>query len=155
MDKLNEWTYIDEFDACPDVKSVHCDTRDFHILCTNDPESDDMRRFIRNTHIDSSRRYRQDEILGYLKTLESESGGKGEWRMIRFDDNKGWRKYFRFYKIDETDTLDGKKGVYCCFAGGTPKSIVEFEQGLIDRIKHHPENIIKSADELNHIKGEE
>lgn len=33
-----EWLYIDKIDSLPATDYVHCDTRDFHILCVNDSD---------------------------------------------------------------------------------------------------------------------
>lgn len=46
--------------------------------------------------------------MSFLKNLETISGGKGEWRLLNFDnvDNKlGWLKYIRLYKYNDNQFI--------------------------------------------------
>lgn len=119
-----DWIYIDNFDALPETKFAHCDTRDFHILCSDDASSEKAKRLETATR----RRYRQanflfrrDEILGCLKTLEQHSGGNGEWRHLKLKPSGhyriGWLKYIRFVWTGElVDMGNRKERVYVAFA---------------------------------------
>lgn len=107
---MNDWKYIDEYDSLPQTDFIYCDTRDFHILCTNGDRAlihrvmKGINRSAGNGTL-SDCKFRRDEILGTLKTLENESGGKGEWRFLSFESHPDWVKYIRFIKTKETVEL--------------------------------------------------
>lgn len=120
----NEWIYIDIFDALPEVKFVHCDTRDFHVLCANEATSEKSRRLeneVRHRLRQENFLFRRDEILGCLKTLEQHTGGNGEWRHLRLKPSGhykiGWLKYIRFVWTGElVDMGNRKERVYVAYA---------------------------------------
>lgn len=120
---MEEWKYIDEYDSLPGTKFVHCDTRDFHILCSDDGTRQIVRSTLCALHKLGDVRdamFRRDEILGWLKSLEQGSGGKGEWRLLSFDfhgtdyEPAGknpmgtWIKYIRLVRTGETVTMFGR-----------------------------------------------
>ena len=81
---------------------------------------------------------RQDEIKGFLKGLETITGGEGSWRMMNFKGIKagyGWFKYIRMYRV---------KGDYfvVCDNINVP----------VDRSLMTEDNLIE-RDLLNHIDG--
>lgn len=143
---MADWKYIDEYDSLPAESFIHCDTRDFHIICTDSSpyESDKRFRSMINS-APSSAKFNRSEILGCLKALEEASGGKGEWRMLSI--GQGWLKYIRFKKTNETvDLLGGPEPVYVAY--------VSFgnQYDLLYRDQLQPERIIKDRDMLCHIK---
>lgn len=96
-----DWTYIDNISAIDDnVLSVHCDTRDFHILQTN--EDKELHENFKQYENDESHTLSKDEIIPFLKNIETMSGGKGVWRFVNFNGICGqcgiWLKYIRLYK---------------------------------------------------------
>lgn len=133
------WKYIDEIDVLPEVNCISCDTRDFHILCYDDIiDNIDL-------NVNDDVKYRKSEILGYLKSLESNSGGKGEWRYLSFVHDRSWYKYIRFIKTNEKlDSYGNKESVYIgyCIVNG---KIVYLNRNLYD-----PDNI--DFEYLNFIK---
>jgi len=108
------WVYIDEIDSLPDVRSFHCDTRDFHVSANDESESLDPNdhaapwtgaylKLINSSKCKEDFLIEKDEIIPLLKRLETWSGGKADWRRLSFDeqlpDKTGWDyKYLRFYK---------------------------------------------------------
>lgn len=104
---MNEWKYIDEYDSLPAFDLVYCDTRDFYILGLNNQKATvhNVLKGIRhsaNYGTLNDCKFRRDEILGTLKTLENESGGKGKWRYLTTDSHPEWLKCIRFIKTTET-----------------------------------------------------
>lgn len=108
INKMNEWKYIDEYESLPNTDFIHCDTRDFHIICVNN------KGYKRETRLELKRintqsmfsdcLFTKDEILKILKDLENRSGGKGNWRHIQIDDIH-WLKYIRFIKWNDDKYL--------------------------------------------------
>lgn len=109
-----EWIYIDDIEISDNTQCIHCDTRDFHILTTEDPVSVELLDFSLDTKkkqeaFDQCIFKDWEEIKAYLKGLEEVSGGKGEWRFLSFDYPykgshylaHGWHKYFRFARLEE------------------------------------------------------
>lgn len=121
----SDWRYIDEYDKLPRAEEVFCDTRDFHILCTDDKESAynhlrDLRRQVGYGTL-SDCKYRRDEILGVLKTIEEESGGYRDWRCLYIKPINTWIKYIRFIRLNEevnADMLRAGEAVYLAYTGG-------------------------------------
>ena len=119
----NNWTYIDEIDALPESAYVHADTRDFHILCSNEDKGEKMQNLVRAARHRMKQEnflFRRDEILGCLKALEMGSGGRGGWRMLRLKPsshlNIGWLKYIRFVWTGETIDMGNRvERVYVAF----------------------------------------
>lgn len=112
--ETKDWTYIDEAEIAETVQTIHCDTRDFHILTVDEPVSTELLDYTLDTK-KKMEAFEQclfkdwDEIKAYLKKIEEASGGKGRWRFLSFDYPykgshylaHGWHKYFRFAKLDE------------------------------------------------------
>lgn len=100
---VDEWVYIDEYaqKGFSDVDIIHCDTRDFHILCVkSDPEY--YKEVKSHLQVFSILCYlSRDEILMFLKDLEIQSGGKGKWRFLSTKHHPDWIKYIRFIKVDD------------------------------------------------------
>lgn len=131
---MNNWIYIDEINELNNFDNMHCDTRDFHMICFESDENPDivLDRFIKNNQdIVKKCLFKSSEIIPMLKELEINSGGKRKWRNLSINKTQFyWLKYIRFKKID-TDT-------YFCY---TTKStnIFPIEKNLLK-----PENIIKN-----------
>ena len=91
-----EWTYIDEFDFEKDWDSIHCDTRDFHILGVEKDEN------IKKIRSNGNSKFTKSEIKEFLKSIETATGGKGEWRFLKWghEPKVGWWKYLRFKKLN-------------------------------------------------------
>lgn len=115
---MSDWKYIDEYNSLPAADFVHCDTRDFHILCVESEDTSKVLKEIKKANGTlSDCKFRRDEILGTLRTLENESGGKGQWRMITTESHPEWLKYIRFVKTTETIELVGRtEPVYIAYS---------------------------------------
>ena len=99
---MSDWIYIDDIEVTDKVNTIHCDTRDFH--CSVREDKIDLRDagYPEITRAKYSNAYfiHQDEIKGFLKRLETITGGKGEWRRMAFKSFGGWWfKYVRMYRI--------------------------------------------------------
>ena len=96
----NEWVPLDKCNITPEVMAVHCDTRDFGCLLTNDIESKAYLKYAKN------KRYivEADKIVNVLKSLREMTGGNVKWRLIRFKDC-GWLKYIRFYRVSDDEFI--------------------------------------------------
>lgn len=128
----SDWRYIDEYDKPPRAEEVFCDTRDFHILCTDDKESAykhlrDLRRQVGYGTL-SDCKYRRDEILGTLKTIEMASGGKQEWRCLYIKPINVWIKYIRFIRINEE--VNGE-AVYLAYTGGQNEPVTLLPRSVL------------------------
>lgn len=129
---MNEWKYIDEYDSLPQAEEVFCDTRDFHIICSDD--KDRLRQHLRDirhqvgygTLLDC--KYRRDEILGVLKTIEEESGGNQEWRCLYIKPIDTWIKYIRFIRLNEE--VNGE-AVYLAYTDGQNGSIILLPRNVL------------------------
>lgn len=101
---MSNWKYIDEYDSLPDVDFIHCDTRDFHILCVEDNREETLKniREVAGYRTLSDCKFTKEEILTTLKSLETRSGGRGEWRYITTKSHPLWLKYIRFVKSEES-----------------------------------------------------
>ena len=109
---MKDWIYIDEAEL-NNAQQIHCDTRDFFVLTSNNPVDGNISNFI-NTIKEKPNVYNNcifkdvGEVYEYLKELEEASGGKGEWRYLTFNYPKhsskymeGWHKYLRFAKVED------------------------------------------------------
>lgn len=96
----NEWVPLDKCNITPEVMAVHCDTRDFGCLLTNDIENKTYLKYAKN------KRYivEADKIVNVLKSLREMTGGNVKWRLIRFKDC-GWLKYIRFYRVSDDEFI--------------------------------------------------
>ena len=90
----DNWIYIDDFDFSKEPNYIFCDTRDFHIIGV-----DSIGKAIKVPCKDN--KYTIQEIKDFLKKLETESGGKGEFRFISWPHIPGWWKYMRFKKCGD------------------------------------------------------
>jgi hypothetical protein len=106
---LMTWTYIDNvFKIYRDVKSVHCDTRDFAVAYSDRlPQKDDnanLYRLLHGSKINERFLIHKDRIIPWLKEVETIAGGKAEWRCLNFngiDTRLGWLKYIRMYRYNQ------------------------------------------------------
>ena len=96
----SEWVPLDKCNITPEVMAVHCDTRDFGCLLTDDIESKTYMKYAKN------KRYivNADKIVDILKSLRELTGGDIKWRFIRFKDC-GWLKYIRFYRFSDDEFI--------------------------------------------------
>lgn len=96
----NEWIYIGDYISLSDTDFIHCDTRDFHILCIDNKKS--LKETLKEIEsFDSTGcEYTKEEILNILKSLELKSGGKKDWRLLSTKSHPTWLKYIRFVKVD-------------------------------------------------------
>lgn len=110
----SEWVPLDKCNITPEVMAVHCDTRDFGCLLTNDIESKTYLKYAKN------KRYivEADKIVNVLKSLKEMTGGNVKWRLIRFKDC-GWLKYIRFYRVSDDEFIA------MCRDGQTPLDVTE------------------------------
>ena len=111
MNKVTDcgkWVYIDEISK-EDVlcaNQIHCDTRDFHSLFLSEKVDIRDRRQPMLTKVIHNNAYRlhQDDVLAFLKSFETASGGKGIWRFISLKSGyTGWFKYIRLVRIRDTE----------------------------------------------------
>ena len=136
---MSNWIYIDDIEVTDKVNTIHCDTRDFH--CSVREDSIDLRdarhpEITKVLHKDKHLIH-QGGIKGFLKGLETITGGKGSWRMMNFRGIKtgcGWFKYIRAYRV---------KGDYFVVCDG--------DNIPVDRSLMTEENLI-GGDLLNHCK---
>ena len=135
---MADWKYIDEYDHCPDSPAIYVDTRDFHMIGIDEESEflEDLKKIK-----DPDKFFAQDEILGYMKSLEMHSGGPGEWRMLNFIGEKGWRKYFRFFKVGYVEKFGKQVAKYVCWAGGGAPTKENLKHQIINRRDHKPENV--------------
>ena len=103
-----KWVYIDEISK-EDVlcaNQIHCDTRDFHCLFLSEKVDIRDRRQPRLTKVIHNNAYHlhQDDVLAFLKSFETASGGKGTWRFISLKSGyTNWFKYIRLVRIRDTE----------------------------------------------------
>lgn len=148
----SEWLYIDNIDTLPATDYIHCDTRDFYILCTNDSVritkwAQDFKKELRHHIRQDNFMFRRDEILGTLKALEMGSGGPGDWRMLQLKQsghyNIGWLKYIRFAAVDAVEVTGRTERVYVAYAEDAGRYTQLSREDLV------PENL--DNEYLNHI----
>lgn len=116
MDKIKictplvEWIDIEKFDTDNieiqnNIKGIHCDTRDFHIIANiaiNDKKLKDKVKHPNSIIKDT-------EIFKFLRNLYDKLGGKSKWQMVRNPKDKSdtsWNfKYIRFYRITNDEFI--------------------------------------------------
>ena len=100
------WIAHNELDITDDIKSMHCDTRDFHVSLNSNSHS----------HHCSNKdfMFTTEEVRKLLAELYKASGGKKarDWRFICFVDSKGdlyggdWQfKYLRFFRVTKDEWI--------------------------------------------------
>ena len=104
----DKWVYIDEIskDDVLCTNQIHCDTRDFHCLFLSEKVDIRDRRQPRLTKVIHNNAYHlhQDDVLAFLKSFETASGGKGIWRFISLKSGyTGWFKYIRLVRVKDTE----------------------------------------------------
>jgi len=103
IEGVDKWKHLDETVITENIREIHCDTRDFYCNLVND----DVKIPSEVIAVATNKNYliKTNEILLFLENLETISGGKRDWRYIKFKglkDVSGWDcKYIRFYKINE------------------------------------------------------
>lgn len=103
-----EWVYIDEIskDDVLCANQIHCDTRDFHCLFLSEKVDIRDRRQPMLTKVIHNNAYHlhQDDVLAFLKSFETASGGKGTWRFISLKSGyTNWFKYIRLVRVKDTE----------------------------------------------------
>ncbi len=146
----DNWTYIGEINTLPATETVHADTRDFHVLCTNDVTGEKTQRLLKAVRTRMRQEnflFRRDEILGTLAALECATEGAGEWRMLRLKPSRhydiGWLKYIRFVAVDTIDMGNRAERVYVAYADDCGRFTQLSREDLV------PENL--DNEHLNHI----
>ena len=104
----DKWVYIDEIskDDVLCANQIHCDTRDFHCLFLSEKVDIRDRRQPMLTKVIHNNAYHlhQDDVLAFLKSFETASGGKGIWRFISLKSGyTGWFKYIRLVRVKDTE----------------------------------------------------
>lgn len=141
-----DWIYIDDINTLPAADYVHCDTRDFHVLCNDDKDCHgsekiaELKKQARHRLRQDTFKFRRDEILGVLKALEMGSGGRRDWRMLRLKPSGhydiDWLKYIRFVAIDEEVEMCGRKErIYIAYCDDCGRFV------QLGRTDLNPENI--------------
>ena len=111
MNKVTDcgkWVYIDEISK-EDVlcaNQIHCDTRDFHCLFLSEKVDIRDRRQPQLKRVCHVKEYQlhQDDVLAFLKSFETASGGKDTWRFISLKSGyTNWFKYIRLVRIRDTE----------------------------------------------------
>lgn len=109
---MSDWIYIDDIEVTDKVNTIHCDTRDFHCAVRKDKINLRDARHPEITRVKHNNAYfiYQDEIKGFLKRLETITGGKGEWRQMAFKHCGvnpkiafGWFSKYKQSKDEEDD----------------------------------------------------
>ena len=104
----DKWVYIDEIskDDVLCANQIHCDTRDFHCLFLSDKVDIRDRRQPQLKRVCHVKEYQlhQDDVLAFLKSFETASGGKGIWRFISLKSGyTSWFKYIRLVRVKDTE----------------------------------------------------
>lgn len=90
---MSEWKYIDSIAELFDFECAHCDTRDFYMV-TYDTISQPwkvLNKFLKKNRIIVEQcSFNKDEIIPLLKSLETASGGEGDWRHLVLDSIDHW-----------------------------------------------------------------
>lgn len=98
--KLNEWIPLSEVSYIPqNVKFINCDTRDFHVFLSTEPNNNAEHIFADITK-DSKYCIKEYSIRALLKNLYKITGGEGEWRHVQLKDHR-WLKYIWFTRYDD------------------------------------------------------
>lgn len=80
---MSEWKYIDSIVELSDFESAHCDTRDFCMVVHDaiDEPWEVLTNFLKkNQAVVEQCSFNKDEVIPLLKSLETASGGEGDWR---------------------------------------------------------------------------
>ena len=111
----NEWVPLDKCNITPEVMAIHCDTRDFGCLLSDDVENKKFKKYAK------TKRYivEADKIVSILNSLKEMTGGNIKWRLIRFKEC-GWLKYIRFYRVSDNGFVAMARD------GQTPIDVSEF-----------------------------
>lgn len=97
--KLNEWIPLSEVSIIPEeVQFINCDTRDFHVFLSTEPNSN-TEHILTDITKDSKHCIKEYSILALLKHLQEITGGEGDWRHIQLKDHR-WLKYIWFTRYD-------------------------------------------------------
>lgn len=98
--KLNEWIPLSEVSYIPqNVQFINCDTRDFHVFLSTEPNSN-TEHILADITKDSKHCIKEYSILALLKHLQEITGGEGDWRHVQLKNHK-WLKYIWFTKYDD------------------------------------------------------
>jgi hypothetical protein len=111
MNKVTDcgkWVYIDKIskDDVLCANQIHCDTRDFHCLFLSEKVDIRDRRQPELKRVSHVKEYHlhQDDVLAFLKSFETASGGKGTWRFISLKSGyTSWFKYIRLVRVKDTE----------------------------------------------------
>lgn len=105
---MDNWIHLSKLQGLitEDINSIHCDTRDFHCILTDNVVTKDKKVY---ELIRSPKKcgkhflINPEEIIPWLQSLEDMSEGKNDWRCLIFDNVKcdGWLKYIRFYRFND------------------------------------------------------
>ena len=104
----DKWVYIDEIskDDVLCANQIHCDTRDFHCLFLSDKVDikDNRQPMLKKVIRDKKYHLPQDDVLTFLKSFETASGGNGIWRFITLKSGyTSWFKYIRLVRVKDTE----------------------------------------------------
>ena len=81
---MSNCIYIDDIEVTNNVNAIHCATRDFHCSVREDKIELSNERHLEITHVLHNYLIHQNEIKGFLKNLETITGGKGSGSMMNF-----------------------------------------------------------------------
>lgn len=98
MEEQEQWVFYKDIDWNDEKFTIfNVDTRDFHVGYNN----------AIHKNLNTLKKYNHDffhteqEVKDFLDRLYTESGGKGEWRMLNLETIKNWRlKYIRIYRTE-------------------------------------------------------
>ena len=104
MEQQNKWVFFQDIDwNCPNNNRFNIDTRDFHCGYHFSKEI--------NVDFETLSKYNkffftEEELKSEIERLYTESGGKGEWRMLTLNSNDGrvnnWSmKYLRIWRTEK------------------------------------------------------
>lgn len=91
-----EWIPVsDDLNEIPeDANFFNCDTRDFHVICSNELPKGSYQEQNKDLQINLL------EALTLLKVLKKKSGGEGDWRHVALKTGQ-WLKYIHFIRTEE------------------------------------------------------
>lgn len=133
---MSEWKYIDSIVELSDFECAHCDTRDFCMVVydTIDEPWETLTNFLKkNQTVVEQCSFNKDEIIPLLKSLETASGGVGDWRHLVLDSiDHWWIKYIRFQRLSN--------GQYFCFTDSADTIIPLYKDKLKAEFVNQNEN---------------
>lgn len=98
--KLNDWIPLSEVSyISQNVQFINCDTRDFHVFLSTEPNSN-TEHILADITKDSKYCIKEYSIRALLKDLYKITGGEGDWRHIQLKDHR-WLKYIWFTRYDD------------------------------------------------------